>query len=140
MDTVGYLPPIQEGTATSLAESVTKDVGGTVGAAGTPNASKDNTSMLANTVPLAAEPREVQTTTFTFRVQLTWGLDPGSRAHLPFLFREWFVISSKHIPGFALLPFKDDKGQEILTSDQVPDDNPTFYSDYYYNHRHISSG
>jgi hypothetical protein len=69
MDTVGYLPPIQEGTATSLAESVTKDVGGTVGAAGTPNASKDTPSMMANTVPLAAEPREVQTTTFTFRLE-----------------------------------------------------------------------
>jgi hypothetical protein len=140
MDTVGYLPPIQEGTATSLAESVTKDVGGTVGAAGTPNASKDTPSMMANTVPLAAEPREVQTTTFIFRAQLTWGLDPGSRVHLPTLFREWFVNSSKHIPGFALLPFEDDKGQEILTSDQVPDDNPTFYSDYYYNHRVLRHG
>ena len=111
MDTVGYLPPIQEGTATSLAKSAAKDVGGTVGATGTPKASKDNTSMMANTVPLAAEHREEQTTTFTFRAQLTWGLDPGSRVHLPTLFREWFVIPVNIFLGSHYCPSKTTKAK-----------------------------
>jgi hypothetical protein len=92
-------------------------------------------SILANMVPPSSEAQEIQNTTFTFRAQLMRGLEPGTQIHLPTLFHEWFENTSKYISGFALLPFDDEKGQEIITSDQVPDENPNFYSDYYYNHR-----
>jgi hypothetical protein len=77
---------------------------------------------------------------FTFRAQLTWGLDRGPEVNLPALFRDWVANTSKHIPDFALLPFEDAKGQVICTPEQVPVDNPTFYRKYYHNHRVLQHG
>jgi hypothetical protein len=60
--------------------------------------------------------------------------------NLPQLFREWVSQSAECLPDFALLPFDDEKGQVLKKPEQVPDDNPTFYQDYYYNHRILNHG
>jgi hypothetical protein len=41
---------------------------------------------------------------------------------------------------FALLPYHDDKGQQITTTEQAPDDDPDFYKTYYHNHRVLTHG
>ena len=50
---------------------------------------------------------------------------------VPALFREWVQHTSKHIPNFALLPFDDEKGQVIVTPEQVPDEKSSFYKAYF---------
>jgi hypothetical protein len=92
------------------------------------------------TVTPPTENPEPTTAMFTFRVQLTWGLDPGPKVNLPTLFRDWVQSSSKYIPDFALFPFHDEKGQTIDKPEQVPDDNPEFFREYYYNHRVLNHG
>jgi hypothetical protein len=77
---------------------------------------------------------------FTFRAQLMWRLDRGPEVNLPALFRDWVANTSKHIPDFALVPFEDAKGQVICTPEQVPVDYPTFYREYYHNHRALQHG
>jgi hypothetical protein len=42
--------------------------------------------------------------------------------------------SAKHIPDFSLLPYNDEKGQQITASEQIPDNKPSFYSTYCHNH------
>jgi hypothetical protein len=96
--------------------------------------------LLASEVPPATEQTEKTVTTFTFRAQLTWGLPFGTRVNLPQLFREWIKTTSTLIPEFALLPFDDEKGQAIVSAAQVPDDNASFYQDYYHNHRVLNHG
>jgi hypothetical protein len=120
---VGSLPVIaetQEQTETDQVESAGAD--------------------MISTVPPSSEPPESQRTTFTFRAQLTWGLAPGTRVHLPSMFREWVKSTSKHIPDFTLLPFEDEKGQGVSSPSQVPDDNPDFFKEYYHNHRVLRHG
>jgi len=56
------------------------------------------------------------------------------------LFREWVNNTKLCIPDFELLPFVEEKGQVVTTFDQVPDDNPIFFKDYYYNHRILNHG
>ena len=77
---------------------------------------------------------------FTFRAQLTYGLKKGTKIHLLDLFRQWVEISYSQIPDFALLPFDDELGQAIHTPDQVPENNSTFYKEYYHNHRVLQHG
>jgi hypothetical protein len=96
--------------------------------------SQDLSGLLAGTVPPEHDSLERQTTMFTFRAQLTWGLKKGPEVNLPALFMDWVANTAKNIPDFALVPFEDDKGQVISTPDQVPYDNPSFYKDYYHNH------
>jgi len=48
--------------------------------------------------------------------------------------------TSKYIPDFTLLPFEDEEGQGIISPDQVPDDNPDFFKEYFYNHRVLQHG
>jgi len=48
--------------------------------------------------------------------------------------------SSKHIPNFALFPFDEEKGQVITTAEQIPDDNPSFYTAYNHNHWVLNHG
>lgn len=100
----------------------------------------DPQSILLTSVPPPEETVEEKQTFFTFRAQLTFGLDRGSKVHLPALFRDWVKSSTKHIPQFTLLPFDDPKGQPICLADQVPDDNPSFYKEYYFNHRVLKHG
>jgi len=141
---VGLLPPITEITEIEHEEvrveerhnsmesnSSTTDAGGREQA---------TMNILASSVTPTAESPEQLVTTFTFRAQLTWGLPPGTRVNLPHLFREWVKTMSKLIPDFALLHFDDEKGQAIVSPEQVPDDNPSFFQDYYYNHRVLNHG
>ncbi len=104
------------------------------------NPSHDLSRLLEGTVPPEPDPKEKQITMFTFRAQLTWGLDKGPQVNLPELFRDWVKHTNKYIPDFALVPFEDDKGQVISTPEQVPNDNPTFYKEYYHNHRVLQHG
>ena len=68
------------------------------------------------------------------------GPEERSRSQLPALFRDWVANTAKNIPDFALVPFEDDKGQVISTPDQVPYNNPSFYKDYYHDHRVLQHG
>jgi len=96
--------------------------------------------IMKDSIPPATDLPEKETTTFTFRAQLTWGLEVGTRVNLPQLFREWVKQTGSLLPDFALLPFDDDKGTVVTTPEQVPYDNPTFFQDYYYNHRILNHG
>jgi hypothetical protein len=97
-------------------------------------------TQLLRPAPPSVEQPERPKTTFTFRAQLTWGLAPGTRVHLPSKFSEWMKATSKHIPDFVLLPFEDEKGQGITTSDQIPNNNLDFFNEYFYNHRVLRHG
>jgi hypothetical protein len=92
------------------------------------------THLLAGPAPPEPTAPEKQQTMFTYRAQLTWGLDIGPSVDLPTLFRAWVTNTSKHIPNFSLVPFEDELGQVISTPEQVPVDNVTFYQEYYHNH------
>jgi len=127
--TLGSLPPIDEPTEVGkvdLTETRTED--------------QDTSNFMAGSVPPQPDQQEKPCTTFTFQAQLTWGLTLGSRVNLPTLFREWVNNTWQCTPDFALLPFDDEKGQVITTSDQVPDDNPGFYKCYKHNHRVLNHG
>lgn len=68
---------------------------------------------------------------YTIRAQLTFGLDPGKGGvNVLVLFWNWIQNTSKCIPDFSLLPFDDEKGQQITDPKQAPDENPTFYSQF----------
>jgi hypothetical protein len=82
---------------------------------------------MAGVAPPDLATQEKQVTTFTFRSQLTWGLELGSRVNLPQLLRGWVKQSAECLPDFALLPFDDEKGQVLTKPEQVPDDNPTLF-------------
>jgi hypothetical protein len=126
--TIGLLPPITE----------TADEGEE--AKGATTTDKDQTGIMAESTPPEAPTKDKPVTKFTFRAQLTWGLARGTRVNLPQLFREWVSKSGAMIPDFVLLPFDDDKGQPITKPEQVPDDNPSFYQEYYYIHRTLNHG
>jgi hypothetical protein len=94
-----------------------------------------SSKVLPESVPQAA------VTFYTIRAQLTFGLDPGKGGvNVPALFLNWIQNTSKCIPDFSLLPFDDEKGQQITDPKQAPDENPTFYSQYYSNHRVLQHG
>jgi hypothetical protein len=135
------LATIEEGATLEAIASGAKDRGNAIAVAFQEEASvPDLSGLLNDTVPPEPAPIEKQTTMFTFRAQLTWGLEKGPEVNLPELFREWVKNTSKYIPDFALLPFEDVKGQVISTPEQVPYDNPNFYKEYYHNHRVLQHG
>jgi len=127
--TIGFLPNMKE---TSEAEQGDK--------AGEATEDKDATQFMAESASPDTIPHGKQDTTFIFRAQLTWDLELGTRVNLPQFFRELVKKSSELIPDFALIPFDDEKGPVITKNEQVPDDNPTFYQDYYHNHRILNHG
>lgn len=94
----------------------------------------DPQSIMRASKPPPEEVEDSQQTFFTYRAQLTFGLEKGSKVHLPDLFREWVKNSNKHIPNFTLLPFDDPKGHVICLPDQIPEDTPSFFKEYYHNH------
>jgi hypothetical protein len=127
--TLGSLPPIDEPTEVGkedLTETGMED--------------QDTSNIMAGSVPPQPDQQEKPCTTFTFRAQLTWGLTLGTRVNLPMLFQEWVNNTRQCIPDVELLQFDDKKANMITTSDQVQDDNPGFYKDYYHNHRVLNPG
>jgi hypothetical protein len=78
---------------------------------------------------------------FTYRAQLTFGLSQSTTGvNVAKYFRRWVFSSCESINHFSLIPYEDDKGQQISSLDQVPEDNATFYSAYYHNHRVLAHG
>jgi hypothetical protein len=123
---IGSLPPIDEFTEVGKEDLQETDT-------------EDNDTSKGD--PVSPHPdQQKPCTTFMIRAQLTWELPLGTRVNLPMLFREWVSNTQLCIPDFELLPFDEEKGQAVTTSDQVPDDNPIFFKDYYYNHRILNHG
>ncbi len=52
----------------------------------------------------------------------------------------WIYSAAESIDNFTLLPYEDEKGQQISSIEQVLEDNPSFYSTYYHNHRVLNHG
>jgi hypothetical protein len=64
-----------------------------------------------------------------------------SNCHHPLHFVEWIKSSCKISPHFSLLPFEEEeKGQQISSTAQVPQENQAFYSMYYSKHRVLQHG
>jgi hypothetical protein len=79
-------------------------------------------------------------TFFTYRVQLTFGLSSVCReVNVTTLFLQWFEQSRSLLANFSLLPFEDERGLQITSSTQIPEDGK-FFRDYYHNHRVLQHG
>jgi hypothetical protein len=86
-------------------------------------------------------PESASTVFYTYRAQLTFGLSPSpSGVNVAQYFRRWIFSSCASIDNFSLLPYDDEKGQQVNTIDQVPDENKDFYLSYYHNHRVLHQG
>jgi hypothetical protein len=77
---------------------------------------------------------------FTFWAQLTLGHKPKDEFNVTKLISRFVFSASDSLPQFSLLPFEDDKGQQVSSIDQLLDNNPEFYSIYYHNHRILQTG
>jgi len=71
---------------------------------------------------------------FTYRAQLTFGLQPGHEVNVAALFSKFTIHAAKILKDISLLPFDDEKGQQISSNEQFPDNKPIFYTTYYHNH------
>jgi hypothetical protein len=79
-------------------------------------------------------------TFFTYRAQLTFGLSSVCKeVNATALFLQWFEKGKALLVNFSLLPFEDDRGLQITSSTQIPED-AAFFSDYYHNHRVLQHG
>jgi hypothetical protein len=74
-------------------------------------------------------------TFFTYKAQLTFGLQRGREVNMAILFSKFLANAIKLVPLFSLLPYNDNKGLKISFTTQPPEDNPDFYQTYYKNHR-----
>jgi len=83
---------------------------------------------------------DVKTTFFVHRAPLTFGLCPSPNVHVPALLREWLQASFQHILDFSLLPYDDEKGQQVSATAQAPNDDLAFYKNYYHNHTVLVHG
>jgi hypothetical protein len=103
-------------------------------------AEDDTMIIMKTTEPPPEHILTTEQTIFTFRAQLTFGLNTGRTVAVSASFRDWVKNTAKNVPNFGLLPFDDEKGQVIATPEQVPDENYSFYKEYYHNHRILRSG
>lgn len=81
-------------------------------------------------------------TFYTYRAQLTFGLKTSKDGvNVAEHFRSWFKATSAAVPNFSLLPYDEgEKGLQITSLQQIPVDNPSFYTEYYFNHRVLNHG
>lgn len=80
-------------------------------------------------------PESTSVAFYTYRAQLTFGLPQSTEGfNVAKYFRWWGFSSCESIDNFSLIPYDDEKGQQISSLDQVPEENPDFYSAYYHNH------
>jgi hypothetical protein len=56
------------------------------------------------------------------------------------LFRRWLFSSVSSIPTFSALPYVNEKGIQLTSVDQLPEENADFYRSYYCNHRLLNHG
>ncbi len=93
------------------------------------------------TLPSGPTNYDSKNTYYTYRAQLTFGLKPTkSGVNVADLFNKWLENSCTHLGNFSLLPFDEDKGQQIMSLSQVPEDNASFYTKYFFNHRVLNHG
>jgi hypothetical protein len=98
----------------------------------------NGTKVLSN---VSSSPESMPTTFFTYRAQLTFSLPQSKEGvNVTKYFCRWIYSSCESIDNFALVPYDDDKGQQISSIEQVPEDNASFYSAYYHNHRVLNHG
>jgi hypothetical protein len=81
-----------------------------------------------------------QPTIFQYRAQLTFGLSAGAEVLVNALFSQFLETTIRPLPDFSLLPYEDDKGQQVTSVNQIPDNNPSFSRMYYHNHRVLQQG
>jgi hypothetical protein len=101
------------------------------------------TSQLAAPVlPSSSKIAELSSTMFfTYHAQLTFGLStPSDGVNVAKYFRRWIYSCSESIDNFTLVPYEDEKGIQISSLNQVPEDNADFYTTYYHNHRVLNHG
>jgi hypothetical protein len=90
---------------------------------------------------ISTVPENNDTTFYTYRAQLTFGLTKKSDdINVAKYFNRWIFSSCESLEHFSLIPYEDEKGQQINSMDQVPENNAEFYSAYYHNHRVLSHG
>jgi hypothetical protein len=65
---------------------------------------------------------------------------PSHGVNVAKYFDHWLFSSCESIDHFALVPYKDEKGQQISSLEQVPEDNMDFYSAYYHNDHVLNHG
>jgi hypothetical protein len=88
-----------------------------------------NTVLQSKILPSeTSTPETTSTTFFTYRAQLTFGLPSSSDGvNVAKFFRRWIFSSCESIEHFSLIPYEEEKGQQISSLDQVPEDNADFY-------------
>jgi hypothetical protein len=63
-------------------------------------------------------------TFFTNRAQLTFGLSQSCKeVNVAALFTQWFEKSHSLIANFSLLPYEEEKGQQLTSLDQILHDS-----------------
>jgi hypothetical protein len=104
--------------------------------------SSTNDQLTTPVLPSSSKLAELSSTTFfTYRAQLTFGLPtPSDGVNVAKYFRQWIYSCSESIDNFTLVPYEDEKGIQISSLDQVPEDNADFYATYYHNHRVLNHG
>ncbi len=80
------------------------------------------------------------TTFYTYRAHLTFGHKCLDQVNVAELFRLWLFSSVSSIPNFFALPYENEKGIQLMSVDQLPEDNADFYRLYYCNHRLLNHG
>ncbi len=75
-------------------------------------------------------------TFYAFCTQLTFGLPSNKNGfNVADLFREGLVSSCSLLENFSPLPYEEgEKDNNLLQPIKFPDDNPSFYTTYFFNH------
>jgi hypothetical protein len=77
---------------------------------------------------------------YTYRAQLTFGLASSCReVNAAALFHQWFEKSFQLLPNFSVLPFDEERGQQLTSVDQFIDE-AEFFKQSYHNHRVLPHG
>jgi hypothetical protein len=83
---------------------------------------------------------DIVTPFHTYSAQLTFGLDKSAEVNVATLFSRWVFSACQSIPHFSLLPYTDEKGVRISSTEQIPKDNKEFFDQYFHNHRVLAHG
>jgi hypothetical protein len=85
-------------------------------------------------LPTHTLPEQTESKTmFNFQAQLTFGLQPHREVNVAILFSRFLANAIKSVPDFSLLPYNDEKGQQVTATTQLPDNNSDFYATESYN-------
>lgn len=85
-------------------------------------------------LPTHTLPEQTESKTmFNYQAQLTFGLQPHREVNVAILFSRFLANAIKSVPDFSLLPYDDEKGQQVTATTQLPDNNSDFYATESYN-------